>query len=119
MHSWEERKAGQQMLRSGLLRIFSAMGSCRGLLHVVPGAMTLVRAWLLFVAFNIDLAQKNLEEVPVQPDFDAHKVSRVMAGSSLRAGVRTGCSVTAWVCLSTPTFQELWETQRPVIDGGN
>ncbi|KAH0506930.1 Vomeronasal secretory protein 1 [Microtus ochrogaster] len=38
------------------------------------GAMTLLRAWLLFVAFNIDLAQKNLEEVPVQPDFDAHKV---------------------------------------------
>ncbi|KAK7795766.1 hypothetical protein U0070_011582 [Myodes glareolus] len=62
------------MLRSGLLRIFSATGSCRGLLHVVPGAMTLVRAWLLFVAFNIDLAQENLEEVPVQPDFDAHKV---------------------------------------------
>ncbi|KAK7795998.1 hypothetical protein U0070_007666 [Myodes glareolus] len=62
------------MLRSGLLRIFSATGSCRGLLHVVPGAMTLVRAWLLFVAFNIDLAQENPEEVPVQPDFDAHKV---------------------------------------------
>lgn len=78
-----------------------------------------MRAWLLCVAFNIDLAQKNLEEVPVQPDFDAHKVSRVMAGSSLRVGLRTGCSVTAWVCLSTPTFQKLWETQRPVNDGGN
>ncbi|CAH6788717.1 Gm13539 [Phodopus roborovskii] len=36
--------------------------------------MTLVRGWLLLLAFNIDLAQKNLEEVPVQPDFDAHKV---------------------------------------------
>lgn len=74
VHSREERKAGQQMLRSGLLGIFSETGSCWGLLHLVPGAMTLVRVWLLFLAFNIDLAQKNLEEVPVQPDFDAHKV---------------------------------------------
>lgn len=73
---------------------------------------------MLFMAFNIDLAQKNLEEVPVQPDFDAHKVS-VTAGSSLRAGVRTGWSVVAWVCLSTPTLQELWETQRPLINSDN
>lgn len=36
--------------------------------------MTLVRGWLLFLAFNINLAQKNLEEVPVQPDFDSRKV---------------------------------------------
>lgn len=51
------------------------MGSCFGPLLLAPGVMTLVRVWLLFWAFNIDLAQKNLEEVPVQPDFDAHKVS--------------------------------------------
>lgn len=118
MHGWEEKKAGQQMLRSGMLRIFSETGSCWGLLHLVSGAMTLMRAWLLFMAFNIDLAQKNLEEVPVQPEFDAHKVS-VTAGSKLRAGVRTGCSVAAWVCLSTPTFQELWETQRSLINSDN
>ena len=56
--------------------------------------MTLLRAWLLFVAFKIDLAQKNLEEVPVQPDFDAHKVS-VTAGPSLQ------CWGKDWVqCLS-------------------
>lgn len=51
------------------------MGSCFGPLLLAPGVMTLVRGWLLFLAFDIDLAQKNLEEVPVQPDFDARKVS--------------------------------------------
>lgn len=51
------------------------MGCCWDPLLLAPGAMTLVRVWLLVLSFNIDLAQKNLEEVPVQPDFDAHKVS--------------------------------------------
>lgn len=51
------------------------MGGCWGLLLLAPGAMTLVKGWLLLLSFNVDLAQKNLEEVPVQPDFDAHKVS--------------------------------------------
>ncbi|XP_034362430.1 beta-lactoglobulin [Arvicanthis niloticus] len=64
------------------------MGSCFGLLLLTPGVMTLVRVWLLFWAFNIDLAQKNLEEVPVQPDFDAHKVEgrlfTIQLASSLR-----------------------------------
>ncbi|XP_063140881.1 beta-lactoglobulin [Rattus norvegicus] len=50
------------------------MGCCWDPLLLAPGAMTLVRVWLLVLSFNIDLAQKNLEEVPVQPDFDAHKV---------------------------------------------
>ncbi|XP_027278557.2 beta-lactoglobulin [Cricetulus griseus] len=36
--------------------------------------MTLARGWLLLLAFNIDLAQKTLREVPVQPDFEAHEV---------------------------------------------
>lgn len=54
------------------------MGSCWVPLLLAPGAMALVRVWVLVLAFNTDLAQKNLEEVPVQPDFDAHKVS-VMA----------------------------------------
>ncbi|XP_036039416.1 lipocalin-like [Onychomys torridus] len=36
--------------------------------------MTLARGWLLFLAFNLNLAQKNLEEVPVQTDFDSRKV---------------------------------------------
>ncbi|MEJ1271828.1 lipocalin 11 [Cricetulus griseus] len=38
------------------------------------GVMTLARGWLLLLAFNIDLAQKTLREVPVQPDFEAHEV---------------------------------------------
>jgi hypothetical protein len=58
--------------------VFSEMGSRWVPLLLAPGAMALVRVWVLVLAFNTDLAQKTLEEVPVQLDFDAHKVS-VMA----------------------------------------
>uniref|UniRef100_A0A1B0GSM6 Predicted gene 13539 n=1 Tax=Mus musculus TaxID=10090 RepID=A0A1B0GSM6_MOUSE len=55
--------------------------------------MALVRVWVLVLAFNTDLAQKTLEEVPVQLDFDAHKVEgrwfTIQLASSLRDLVLT------------------------------
>lgn len=44
--------------------------------------MTLVKGLLLLLAINLGLGQKHLEAVPVQPDFDVHKVS-VMARLTL------------------------------------
>jgi hypothetical protein len=43
---------------------------------MAPGAMTLKRAQLLLLALGLGLAsaQKTLQEVPVQPGFDAYKV---------------------------------------------
>lgn len=77
--------------------MFSETRSSWDLLLSAQGAMTLVRGWLLFLAFNINLAQENLEEVPVQPDFDSRKVS-VMARPRLSAWMRTGHSITLRVC---------------------
>lgn len=105
MQALEVTEAGQELLRgSGLLRVFSEMGSCWAPLLLAPGAVTLVRVWLQALAFSTNLAQESLEEVPVQPDFDAHKVS-VMARP-------TQCWNKDWVPLQGPTEGMLQPEQR-------
>lgn len=93
--------------------MLSETGSCWDLQLLAPGVMTLARGWLLLLAFNIDLAQKTLREVPVQPDFEAHEVS-VMARPKFSAGIRTGSSIALWVCLVSPAFQELMVDPRTI-----
>lgn len=72
--------------------------------------MTLVRGLLLMLVINVVVAQKNLEEVPVQPDFDVHKVS-VMA-------MLTQCCDKDWVQVTLRVCSSLEQRLRqPSLPG--
>lgn len=62
----------------GYLGSSQRWGGARSCYSLASRAMTLVKGLLLLLAINLGLTQKHLEAVPVQSDFDVHKVS-VMA----------------------------------------